>query len=219
MAITTENYLKDLIKQKENLVSTLQECGVEANNDEKFNTLVPKVKEIINAIPSYIISDSLTVVGDLSHDSLMSIINALKPLVTYEEVITEYPNASFGCVPADGSMWSLNKWYKIEGWYDGNSGAWYDENYECGFSFIGEDGLSWNFGLSRELYDELKSKNAEYWRGYSVANDIEGYGFAIKSTKAIPIDETKTLTLGATSLSKLTDEEKAIATNKGWVLA
>lgn len=29
----------------------------------------------------------------------------------------------------------------------------------------------------------------------------------------------KTLTLGATNLAKLTDEEKAIATNKGWVLA
>ena len=29
----------------------------------------------------------------------------------------------------------------------------------------------------------------------------------------------KTLTLGSTNLNKLTDEEKAIATNKGWTLA
>ena len=29
----------------------------------------------------------------------------------------------------------------------------------------------------------------------------------------------KTLTLGETNLAKLTDEEKAIATNKGWTLA
>ena len=29
---------------------------------------------------------------------------------------------------------------------------------------------------------------------------------------------SKTLTLGSTNLSKLTDAEKAIATNKGWVL-
>ena len=29
----------------------------------------------------------------------------------------------------------------------------------------------------------------------------------------------KTLTLGATNLNKLTDDEKAIATNKGWTLA
>ena len=29
---------------------------------------------------------------------------------------------------------------------------------------------------------------------------------------------TKTLTMGATNLAKLTDEDKAIATNKGWTL-
>ena len=29
----------------------------------------------------------------------------------------------------------------------------------------------------------------------------------------------KTLTMGATNLAKLTDEDKAIATNKGWTLA
>jgi surface protein len=35
----------------------------------------------------------------------------------------------------------------------------------------------------------------------------------------ITVTSTKTLTLGATNLAKLTDEEKAIATNKGWTLA
>lgn len=49
MAITIENYLKDLIKQKENLVSTLQDCGVEASKDEMFNTLVPKVADAYEA--------------------------------------------------------------------------------------------------------------------------------------------------------------------------
>lgn len=33
------------------------------------------------------------------------------------------------------------------------------------------------------------------------------------------VTETKTLTMGATNLAKLTDEDKAIATNKGWTLA
>ena len=31
--------------------------------------------------------------------------------------------------------------------------------------------------------------------------------------------ETKTLTIGSTNLAKLTEEDKAIATNKGWTLA
>ena len=33
------------------------------------------------------------------------------------------------------------------------------------------------------------------------------------------VTETNTLTMGATNLAKLTDEDKAIATNKGWTLA
>jgi hypothetical protein len=34
-----------------------------------------------------------------------------------------------------------------------------------------------------------------------------------------PVETTQTLTLGATLLSKLTDEQKEIATSKGWTLA
>lgn len=33
------------------------------------------------------------------------------------------------------------------------------------------------------------------------------------------VTSTQTLTMGSTNLAKLTDEEKAIATNKGWTLA
>ena len=33
------------------------------------------------------------------------------------------------------------------------------------------------------------------------------------------VTSTKTLTLGSTNLAKLTDEEKQVATNKGWTLA
>ena len=33
------------------------------------------------------------------------------------------------------------------------------------------------------------------------------------------ITETQTLTLGSTNLAKLTEEEKQIATDKGWTLA
>ena len=33
------------------------------------------------------------------------------------------------------------------------------------------------------------------------------------------VTSTKTLTMGSTNLAKLTEEDKAIATNKGWTLA
>jgi surface protein len=35
----------------------------------------------------------------------------------------------------------------------------------------------------------------------------------------MPVETTQTLTLGTTNLAKLTDEDKMIATNKGWSLA
>lgn len=47
--ITTENYLKDLVKQKQALVDSLNTYGVEASPNEKFNTLVPKVEEVYEA--------------------------------------------------------------------------------------------------------------------------------------------------------------------------
>ena len=39
------------------------------------------------------------------------------------------------------------------------------------------------------------------------------------SLKDLTGETAKTLTLGETNLSKLTDEQKAIATNKNWTLA
>ena len=39
------------------------------------------------------------------------------------------------------------------------------------------------------------------------------------SLKDLTRDTAKTLTLGSTNLAKLTDEQKAIATNKNWTLA
>ena len=39
------------------------------------------------------------------------------------------------------------------------------------------------------------------------------------SLKDLTGDTAKTLTLGSTNLAKLTDEQKAIATNKNWTLA
>ena len=43
---TTEQYLKEIIKQKETLVQTLKDNGVEAQSEETFNTLIPKTSTI-----------------------------------------------------------------------------------------------------------------------------------------------------------------------------
>lgn len=44
--MTTEQYLNDLVNQKNNLVDNLVSKGVTASKDEKLNTLVPKVLDI-----------------------------------------------------------------------------------------------------------------------------------------------------------------------------
>ena len=44
--MTTEQYLTDLVNQKNALANNLVSMGVEATQDEKLNTLVPKVLDI-----------------------------------------------------------------------------------------------------------------------------------------------------------------------------
>lgn len=44
---TTTDYLNELITQKTALAQAISNKGVDASTDEKFNTLVPKVSQII----------------------------------------------------------------------------------------------------------------------------------------------------------------------------
>lgn len=48
---------------------------------------------------------------------------------------------------------------------------------------------------------------------------VESLMNVINNLKDLTGDSAQTLTLGATNLAKLTDEQKAVATNKNWVLA
>lgn len=66
MEITTEDYLRDLVGQKQNLVSTLQECGVEANSNETLDALVPKVEKIYEAGRESIVNESKNTITTVS---------------------------------------------------------------------------------------------------------------------------------------------------------
>ena len=48
---------------------------------------------------------------------------------------------------------------------------------------------------------------------------VESMVAMFNSLKDLTGETAKTLTLGATNLAKLTDEQKQIATNKNWTLA
>ena len=43
---TTQQYLNEIIKQKKALAQSLRNNGVEASDDETFNTLIPKTDNI-----------------------------------------------------------------------------------------------------------------------------------------------------------------------------
>ena len=53
----------------------------------------------------------------------------------------------------------------------------------------------------------------------SVSTNFEESDLVTILNNLATVTSTKTLTMGSTNLAKLTDEEKAIATNKGWTLA
>lgn len=45
---TTEQYLRDIINQKQNMVEILNLVGIEASNQETLNILIPKFTEYIS---------------------------------------------------------------------------------------------------------------------------------------------------------------------------
>lgn len=136
----------------------------------------------------------------LTHDSLMSVINALKNYVT----ITEKTCYDFSVPPYETEMYKFNKKYEIVE-ISNNSVEFIGEEYE--------GNNIWGVGsLGGEDIIPLE--------------DVEGATHIIiyedgSVTFFIPqeVTTTHTLTLGSTNLAKLTDEEKAIATEKGWTLA
>lgn len=145
----------------------------------------------------------------LTHDSLMSIINALKPLVTYEEVVTDYTNYYLGDgVPEE--FWTFDTWCEIDREQTTDTELWF---YMEAFEEMG-----W-LRIFESNHSEITNVREFIGDATHVRINSGGGGFSLKSTKAIPTGETKTLTLGSTNLAKLTNEEKAIATNKGWKLA
>jgi hypothetical protein len=74
--MTVAAHLQELIKQKKALANNLVEKGVQASEDEKFNTLVPKVLDISGGSSGEDISEEVTKYSSLN-DELEAVINSL----------------------------------------------------------------------------------------------------------------------------------------------
>ena len=218
--MNTSNYLTDLINQKAKLVSTLQKCRVETNENEKFNTLIPKVEEAnSNLIFKGVIADDLEISnGDnLSHDSLMSIINILKNFKTYKTYTysngKSWDNISSSARTTTFTVTSNNS----DDLYLRLSGV--DENNQNQFINI-----FYHNGTDEYFYELANCPLAELDIKTCSIKPVEGAEDIVcwfDLTYVIADGEstvTKTLTIGVTNLNKLSEQEKEIAINKGWIL-
>ncbi|MEE0840040.1 MAG: hypothetical protein U0L72_05750, partial [Acutalibacteraceae bacterium] len=138
----------------------------------------------------------------LTHDSLMSIINGLKD---YYTVVEKTYSGYFSFPPGDFGAWSVGTKYEIT-FIDGSNSS---------IGFIGDDSAPWGFSITDSTFPIEEVENATH---FVVVGGVENGYEVIFFVPSAPT-ETHTLTLGTTNLAKLTDSEKAIATEKGWTLA
>lgn len=159
------------------------------------------VSNLENITVEGVIGNDWTFTGcdSLTHDSLMSIINALKNYVTYES--RSYINDSNAYV-------ANNPVIKTE---------FQIENIVIGPGELKFDCFEPNTEYTNRIIVYVLEGTEEDFVNAKTIFVHENRGFTI--TVPIVPTETHTLTIGTTNLAKLTDEEKAIATEKGWILA
>ena len=157
-----------------------------------------------------VIADDLEITnGDnLSHDCLISLINSLKNLnkkiyKTYSNIrlstsyftdFTNYTIKATNCYLDDGML-------VCEG--------------TC--SDLSETELVTIYTSEIDITEEEVKSITSFSMGYPTYTD-DGYVIRDLYLTLSVIYETKTLTIGTVNLEKLTEDEKEIATNRGWIL-
>lgn len=79
--------------------------------------------------------------------------------------------------------------------------------------------MSEMFQYCNSLTDFIAPKNINANIGFNYCNNLSHDSLMSIVNNLATVTTTRTLTLGSTNLAKLSSEEKAIATNKGWTLA
>lgn len=89
--MTVAAHLQELIKQKKALANNLVEKGIQASEDEKFNTLVPKVLDISGGSSNEDVTEEVAQYSSLN-DELEAVINSLPNINEGGEDVTEETN-------------------------------------------------------------------------------------------------------------------------------
>ena len=228
---TTADYLNDLVAQKKSLAENLNTKGVSASQSETLNTLVPKVLEISDENYDEGYADGKQEQYDefwydyQENGKRYNYNNAFfgygwtaKTYKPKYPITVKYGLAMFQQSPITDTIQPITF----------QSGATVRDVFlSCSrlvtiqpitvtsdITFIG-----W-FGNCEKL------TNITFTQDSQIGNNIDFSACPLLSHDSIiniisvliNTTTTKTLSLGTTNLAKLTDEEKAVATEKGWTL-
>lgn len=149
----------------------------------------------------------------LSHDSLLYILDGLRDQninVDIKNYLPDFASDNNTLTPGTYRIKEVN----VDPYVDATTYRYANLTTENGYHI-------------RVAQQDCSNNWADVLNGFMVGNylEIDGeinsngdYEFETMRLVSNPSGATRTLTLGTTNLNKLTEEEKQIATNKGWVL-
>lgn len=236
---TTADYLNDLVAQKNALADNLNAKGISASGTELLNTLVPKVLEISGEGGG---DYSLGYINgkQAQYDEFWNSYQENGNRHNYNNAFFLWPNAAY---KPKYSIGTVNKGAKyVNGMFQQSS---ITDTLQPIIFQSGATGSNVFYGCSvlqtiqtltvtRDIIFKNWFVNCSALTNVTftgeIGNDIDFSTSPLLSHDSIVniigvlVDysgtgTTKTLSLGATNLAKLTDEEKAAATEKGWTLA
>ncbi len=226
---TTTDYLTQLQRDKQTLVDNLVSKGVSATSDETFTSLVPKVAEITSggseSIDEYIVTGSsssnaiinrivklpmIDLSGNYSANKLCYGLVSITEIPEWDtSTVSKFRETFYGCT-------NLNKIPLLD-FSKANDIS--NLLYGCtkvtilgGFKDLGKEYSASNSANHANL--KLDLSPCTLLTHESLMNVINNL-YDIK-TKGCQV---QSLVLGSTNLAKLTEEEIAIATNKGWAVS
>ena len=238
---TTTDYLEDLINQRNALAENISAKGVSASESEKLNSLVPKVNDVYEKgkEDGRDIDSAFT---DWRYFSYENNRNSMVQKLRYTDTSngTNFSYMFHNCssltgIPLIDTSNGIIFSYMFSGCSaltavpaldTGNSTTFTSMFADCS-SLVTIESLDLSKGIKLiSTFSGCTSLENITFTGTIKINinladsELLTHDSLMSLINALINDaSSKTVTIGSTNLSKLTDEEKAIATNKGWTLA
>jgi hypothetical protein len=193
---TIADYLSELNTQKNQLAANLKKMGVTANSNEKLNTLVPKILDIPQ--------DGS---GGLEKDGV----------AIFSRSVDKIDNSAFYCAYCLTEVYIPDNITSIGNYAFQYCDTITDIYIPASVTSIGEGVFQYCTALENVTIGEGFTANLAI--SASTLYTADTLNAIIANLAKITDGTTHTLTIGSKNLEKLTDEEKAVATDKGWTLA